>query len=166
MWDAITNGERLARWFVPVTGDLRLGGKFQVQGNAGGEVLACEPPRLLRVSWILGEDASEVEARLSEADGQTTLELVHSGVTRAHNWDEFGPGAVGVGWDMTLHGLGLHLGGGQRPADPMGWMVSAEGRAFLTACSEQWGEAFLAAGADPADVAAKVAHTTKAYTGG
>lgn len=166
MWDAITNGERLARWFVPVTGDLRLGGRFQVQGNAGGEIIACEPPRLVRVTWELGDDASEVEVRLSTSDGGTLLELIHSGVTQAHNWTEFGPGAVGVGWDMTLHGLGLHLGGGTRPADPTTWMVSPEGRAFMTDSSEQWGEAFLAAGADPADVAAKVARTTKAYTGG
>ncbi|GAA4198737.1 hypothetical protein [Actinocatenispora rupis] len=35
---------RLARWFEPVTGELRLG-PHQVEGNATGEVAACEPPR-------------------------------------------------------------------------------------------------------------------------
>ena len=26
-WDACTNPERIARWFLPVSGDLRLGGR-------------------------------------------------------------------------------------------------------------------------------------------
>ena len=28
MWDACTNPERLPRWFLPVSGDLRPGGRF------------------------------------------------------------------------------------------------------------------------------------------
>ena len=31
--------ERIPRWFLPVSGDLRLGGRYQLEGNAGGEVL-------------------------------------------------------------------------------------------------------------------------------
>lgn len=167
MWDAITNTDRIPRWFAPVTGDLRLGGTFQVEGNAGGEILACEPPHRFRISWVFGDDASEVEVRLSASDGgRTTLELTHSGVTKAANWAEFGPGAVGVGWDLSLLGLGLYLGGGTKPADPMKWMASPEGKAFMTTSSQLWGEAYRASGADNADAAAKVANTTKAYTGG
>ncbi|MGH3717130.1 MAG: SRPBCC domain-containing protein, partial [Micromonosporaceae bacterium] len=65
VWDAITDPERIARWFVPVSGDLRLGGRYQLKDQAGGEILRCEPPRLLAVSWIYGEDVgvSEVEVR-------------------------------------------------------------------------------------------------------
>lgn len=55
VWDACTTAERIGRWFLPVTGELRLGGRYQLQGNAGGEVLRCEPPKLLRVSWVMGE---------------------------------------------------------------------------------------------------------------
>ena len=48
VWDAITNPERIPRWIGgAVTGELRLGGRYQIEGNAGGEVLACEPPRSL-----------------------------------------------------------------------------------------------------------------------
>ncbi|MQA26613.1 MAG: polyketide cyclase, partial [Micromonosporaceae bacterium] len=47
VWDAITNAERINRWFLPVSGDLRLGGTYQLKGNAGGEIRRCEPPRLL-----------------------------------------------------------------------------------------------------------------------
>ncbi|HJZ33003.1 MAG TPA: SRPBCC domain-containing protein, partial [Hyphomicrobiaceae bacterium] len=37
VWDAMTNAERIPRWFLPITGDLRLGGRYQLHGNAGGE---------------------------------------------------------------------------------------------------------------------------------
>lgn len=36
---------------MPVSGELRVGGAFQLEGNAGGEILACEPPNLVRLTW-------------------------------------------------------------------------------------------------------------------
>ncbi len=36
VWDALTNAERIPRWFLPVTGDFRPGGRYQFEGNAGG----------------------------------------------------------------------------------------------------------------------------------
>jgi hypothetical protein len=75
---------------------------------------------------------------------------------------EFGPGAVGVGWDGGLLGLTLHLRGGSID-DPVAWQMSAEGREFATRCSEAWGEANRAAGADPAVATRGVANTTAFY---
>jgi uncharacterized protein YndB with AHSA1/START domain len=43
LWDALTNPERIAPWFSPVSGDLRLGGTYQIEGNASGTITACEP---------------------------------------------------------------------------------------------------------------------------
>ena len=40
VWDALTNIERIPRWFLPVSGDLRLGGRYQFEGNAGGRIVA------------------------------------------------------------------------------------------------------------------------------
>jgi Activator of Hsp90 ATPase homolog 1-like protein len=37
VWDACTDPDRLNRWFLPVTGELRVGGRYQLKGNAGGE---------------------------------------------------------------------------------------------------------------------------------
>ncbi len=51
VWDACTDPERLSRWFMKPTGDLRVGGTYQLEGNAGGEILRCEPPRALTVTW-------------------------------------------------------------------------------------------------------------------
>jgi len=31
VWDACTNAERIPRWFLPVTGDLRLNGRYQIE---------------------------------------------------------------------------------------------------------------------------------------
>lgn len=32
LWDAVTSKERIPRWFLPVEGDLQLGGKYQLKG--------------------------------------------------------------------------------------------------------------------------------------
>ena len=51
IWDAVTNPERLDRWFLPVTGDLELSGRYQLEGNAGGEITRCEPCETLELTW-------------------------------------------------------------------------------------------------------------------
>jgi len=169
VWDALTDPDRITRWFLPISGDLRLGGRYQFEGNAGGEIVACERPNRLRVTWVYGEstdpaDVSEVELRLAATGGDTTtLELEHTAIVPDDRWDEYGPGAVGVGWDGGLLGLSLHLRGGSIE-DPVAWQLSDEGRQFHTRSSEAWGAANAAAGADPAAVARSVANTTAFYT--
>jgi uncharacterized protein YndB with AHSA1/START domain len=169
VWDALTNPERISRWFLPISGDLRLGGRYQFEGNAGGEIVSCDRPHRLRVTWAYGEeitpaDVSEVEVRLTSAEDQsTTLVLEHTAVVPEDRWDEYGPGAVGVGWDGGLLGLSLHLRGGSI-ADPMAWQLSDEGRDFYTRSSLAWGAANEAAGADLAAAARAVANTTAFYT--
>jgi uncharacterized protein YndB with AHSA1/START domain len=169
VWDAVTNPERIGRWFLPISGDYRLGGRYQFEGNAGGEILACERPQRLLVTWVHGETAdpamvSEVEVRLSTVDGGLTrFELEHTAVVPDEQWGQFGPGAVGVGWDGGMLGLTLHLRGGAGVDDPIAWQVSAEGREFFTRASEAWGEANRAAGADPETAAQGVTNTTAFY---
>jgi uncharacterized protein YndB with AHSA1/START domain len=168
VWDALTNPERIGRWFLPVTGDYRVGGRFQFEGNAGGQIVACERPHLLHVTWgysEMGGDAaaSDLEVRLSMAgDEATILELEHTAMVPDEMWSEYGPGAVGVGWDQGLLGLLIHLDGGD-PLDPVAWPLSAEGREFLTKSSEGWGAANRAAGADEDTVARGVANTLTFY---
>jgi hypothetical protein len=77
-------------------------------------------------------------------------------------WDQYGPGAVGVGWDGGFLGLALHLRGGVLD-DPVAWQMSPEGREFSARCSTAWGEASRTAGADPTTVARYVANTTAFY---
>jgi hypothetical protein len=110
-------------------------------------------------------DTSEVEIRLTAAGpGSTTLELEHTAVVPDEMWDQFGPGAVGVGWDGGMLGLSLHLaGGGDRPPDPIAWQVGPEGREFNRRCADLWGQAAIAAGADPEAARIGVANTTQFY---
>jgi uncharacterized protein YndB with AHSA1/START domain len=169
VWDAITDPDRIRRWFLPVSGDLRPGGRYQLQGQAGGEILRCEPPRLLRVSWIFGEPdpdgISEVEVRLSDdAGGGTVFELEHVATVDAQRWTEYGPGAVGVGWDGALLGLGLYLGGEEmKESEREAWMMSAEARDFMTRSSHAWAAAHEAAGATSAEAAAARDNTIRFY---
>ncbi len=154
VWDALTNPDRISRWFLPISGDYRIGGRYQFEGNAGGEIVACERPDRLKVTWVYGEDASganvsELEVRLTTVDGGATrFELEHTAVVPEEAWEQFGPGAVGVGWDGGVLGLALHLRGGS-VGDPIAWQLSAEGRDFFARSSEAWGAANEAAGADP-----------------
>jgi uncharacterized protein YndB with AHSA1/START domain len=119
VWSACTEPERLRRFFVPVSGDLRPGGHFQLQGNAGGEILRCEPPRLLRMTWAYGEaPPSQVELRLTpDGEDATVLELRHSPVAEHIEIDpvlndaESGLWGMGTGWELGLIGLERHLRG-------------------------------------------------------
>ena len=70
------------------------------------------------MTWVYGEvtspeQVSELEVRLTAAGAEsTTLVLEHTAIVPDEMWDQFGPGAVGVGWDGGLLGLSLHLRGG------------------------------------------------------
>ena len=168
VWDALTDPARIGRWFLPISGDYRLGGTYQFEGNAGGDIVECDRPNRLKVTWVYGPApepgaASEVEIRLSpEGDDRTAFDFAHTAIVPDEMWGEYGPGAVGVGWDGGLLGLGLHLRGGSIE-DSEAWQVSAEGRDFYQRSSVAWGEASRAAGVDEETVARNVAATTAFY---
>jgi uncharacterized protein YndB with AHSA1/START domain len=167
LWDAITNAERIPRWFLPVSGDLRLGGRYQLEGNAGGEVTACRPPTHLALTWRFAEQTSWVEVDLrAEADGGAHLRLTHVAPIDGH-WDTFGPGAVGVGWELGLLGLDRHLtsGAAVSPEEFAGWSASAAGKAFMRRSSAGWGAADIAGGAPEAGARAAAERTAAFYTG-
>jgi uncharacterized protein YndB with AHSA1/START domain len=167
VWDACTSAERIARWFLPISGDLRLHGRYQLEGNASGEIERCDPPKSFAATWEYGGEVTWIEVRLSpEPAGGTRFELEHTAHVDDERWAEFGPGAVGVGWDMGLMGLSLHLSSAA-PVDPQesaAWAASEEGRHFMTASSERWYDASVAAGTDEAEARAAADRTTAAYT--
>ncbi|KKD02511.1 SRPBCC family protein, partial [Streptomyces sp. WM6386] len=130
VWGAVTSPERIGRWFLPVTGEFRLGGRYQLEGHAGGEILECVEPERLRVSWLYGPDPGfgEVEVRLTpEGEGRTVFEVEHVAVVPEEFWNQFGPGAVGIGWDSIALGLGMHLAGrGMSREESEAWQGTAE----------------------------------------
>ena len=148
VWDACTTPERIARWFLPVSGDLRLGGTFQLAGNAGGSILRCEPPHRLTLSWAYADrPIDEVELRLTPADdGDTLLEIEHASTAIADLW------GVGMGWELPLvYSLPRHLRG-DLPADAAArWAaMPPEVEALIAKCTQTWQAVAAALGSAPA----------------
>lgn len=168
LWEACTRADRLARWFAPVSGDLRLGGRYQVQGNASGEVIACEPLVSYTVTWEFAGDSSRVTVRIA-ADGdraRLTLEHEHTGEADSEFWTRFGPGATGVGWDLALLGLALHVVTGQdRPDDLDAFARTESAQRFIRAVSTRWGDESMRAGTPEPDATAAANRTTAFYLG-
>lgn len=164
LWDALTSADRLPRWFLPVSGDLTVGGRYQLEGNAGGVVERCAAPEEFAVTWEFGGMVSWLTVRLTSADGGTALELVHEAPVDPDLWKQYGPGATGVGWDLSLMGLGLHLASGESldPAEVQAWSLSPEGIEFARLANTGWVDAAIAAG-DDADQARAAGERTLAF---
>ena len=83
LWGALTEPERLARWYGEVEGELSQGGEFRVRitlsGERTGQVEVCEPPQRL-VLRTRDPDAQPgqpeqtvIEAQLFAEGAQTRL---------------------------------------------------------------------------------------------
>lgn len=114
LWDACTDPARLGRWYTTVTGDLRVGGRFEQHQMGSGTIEVCEPPHRLKLS--LGSGADEIELSLTPGDrpGITTLEIQHATTLDTH---EIGGQifdaiyCMGGGYYPRLAALDQHLRG-------------------------------------------------------
>jgi hypothetical protein len=82
-------------------------------------------------------------------------------------WEKFGPGATGVGWDLAFLGLARHLETNQ-PVDrseTQAWLMSDAGKAFISACSDDWCRASIADGTEEQSAEAAAWQTKSFYTG-
>jgi len=161
VWDTCTDPERVRRWFLPLSGDLRPGGRFQLEGNAGGTITTCTPPHRLQLTWEFGEaEPSLVSLDLTPAgDDATELVLRHT-VPDDDHWARYGPGAVGVGWDLSLAGLATLIADGD-PNHEL--MTDPSARAFMRQSATAWGAAHQAAGATPETARDAASHTSAFY---
>lgn len=144
VWEALTEPERMQRWFMPISGELKVGGSYQLEGNAGGEILECEPPSRFKVTF--GGPTSLVEIRLTEGpeDETTSLELEHS-VPAEFAGGGAGALYVGPGWDGALLGLALYVAG-QAEGDPREAALSPEAMKFSEHSVRAWVKAIRASG--------------------
>ncbi len=108
VWAAITDDAALATWFAPVGGDLRPGGRYEIDfghDTQAGEIRTCDAPTTLALTWDHpDEPASLVTVRVEPAlGGGTTLILEHDLLP--------GGGAAGysAGWHAYLDRLTAHL---------------------------------------------------------
>jgi uncharacterized protein YndB with AHSA1/START domain len=164
LWDALTNPDRIPRWFLPVSGELKAGGRYQLEGNAGGVVERCDEPDAFAVTWEFGGMVTWVAVTLTPDGAGTRLELAHEAHIDPTMWTQFGPGAVGVGWDLALMGLGLHLESGKQvdPATAVTFPASPEGGEFIRRAATGWADAAIKDGDEP-DLAREAADRTVAF---
>ena len=143
---------RIPRWFLPIAGDLASAASTSWTATRTGPILTCDPPREFTATWECGDDVSWIEVRITSEDAhRSRFELHHISHVDDH-WEQFGPGAVGMGYDGALVGLTIHLATGEAvdPRPVKEWMASEDGRRFMKLSGEAWYEANMAAGADPA----------------
>lgn len=165
LWDAATNAERFPRWFALVTGDLRLNGHYQVEGNASGQIVACELLSHFSLTWEFAGEVSWVDVHFEQEESGARATLTHTAIISPH-WDTYGPGAVGVGWEMAFLGMAFHLAKPDAPRpDVEAFAASRDGRAFIAGSSDGWAQAAVAAGTDAGAAGAAAWRTTAFYTG-
>ena len=168
LWDAVTNIERIPRWLMPISGDLKVGGSYQLEGQAGGTILTCDPPKNFTATWEYGGKVSWIDVSIgSDGPDRARLVLEHIIGVDDEVWREFGPGAVGMGWDSMFLGLAIHLASGESidPSFGQQWTGTEDGRRFLTLSGEEWYIASIASGEDAAAARVLADRCLKAYLG-
>jgi uncharacterized protein YndB with AHSA1/START domain len=167
LWNALTDPKRIPRWFLPVSGDLKLGGRYQFEGNAGGTITECVPQKRIGATWEYGGGVSWVTVTLTPEQNGTRFALEHVAEVGAH-WDKFGPGAVGIGWELGFLGLASHLADPTTAIDPTTgamWPTTPEGKSFVRTSSDGWGAADIAAGEVDKAARERAELTRQFYTG-
>ncbi len=171
VWDALTSAERLPRWFLPVSGDLRLGGRYAIEGNASGTVESCDAPELLRRDLgvrrrrHLGHRAPRrCRARGAPASSSSTSPRAPTSAPRCGS-SSARPRRASAGTRPCSGSRSTSRRGEVKPENAQEWLAGEEGIGFMRGSADRWAAAHVAMGADP-DVARAAADTTfAAYTG-
>ncbi len=124
LWKAITEPDRLLRWYGEVQGDLRPGGEFRTYLAAAdiestGRVEVCEPPRRLRLtsretdeSYQRGQGVPPYDAVLEAtltSDGARTILVIE---VQGMPLDKIA--FFGAGWQIHAENLADHVAGRER----------------------------------------------------
>jgi uncharacterized protein YndB with AHSA1/START domain len=121
IWRTLTSSAMIARWLMPNDFVAEVGRRFNFRTKPMGdwdgvvdcEVLAADPPRLLRYSWKGGSDTnpaygsrlnSTVTWTLTPVEGGTHLKMVHDGFEFPGN--RFAFDAMSPGWGPALDRIG------------------------------------------------------------
>ena len=116
LWRAVSEPERVSRWMAPTTldGPPAVGARYTIDfgddQRTTGEVVRCEAPRLLEVTWELpGEPDSVVRLEVRPGDDGAVLVLEHLILP--------GRQATGhaAGWQAHLATLAAQVEGGPAP---------------------------------------------------
>ena len=171
LWDALTNPERIPRWFLPISGKLEAGGRYQLDGHASGQITKCDPPYAFHATWEYGDDVSWLQIDVSKATNGAQLSLTHIMRMDDQNnehWTKYGPAATGVGWDLAFLALDYCLSHADEiigSAENAAWMASAAGKLFIRSAADKWGYAHIQAGEAEKIALEMATRTASFYTG-
>jgi uncharacterized protein YndB with AHSA1/START domain len=121
IWRTLTSSDLIATWLMPNDFAAAIGHRFNFRARPMGswdgvvhcEVLACEPPRLLRYSWKGGSDADPAKGSkldttvtwtLTPVEGGTHLKMVHDGFVLPK--DIYAFDAMSPGWSRIADRIG------------------------------------------------------------
>ena len=131
LWRAVTDPERLARWFAPVDGNLEPGGTFTIRfdDNAvpGCRVTSCDAPKAFAWEWPHATHTSLVTVAVEPAGEQARLRITHTHLSASS------VAGYAAGWDVYVRRLGDEVA--RRPtADTWDadWGHAYEGYSALT----------------------------------
>ena len=105
VWASVTEPARLATWLGTFTGDPASGRVvFRMTAEDGApaedmEIVECDPPRLLAVTWHTGTGEWHLRLVLTETAGVTRLTFTQPGI------DPVEAESVGPGWEYYLDRL-------------------------------------------------------------
>jgi uncharacterized protein YndB with AHSA1/START domain len=132
LWQALTDPERLRRWYGVVEGDLRAGGEFRIYIAADdiestARVEVCEPPRRLLLttretdeSYERGQGVpphdSAIEATLT-SEGDRTILVIE---VRGMPLDKIA--FYGAGWQIHAENLARYIAGRERGDTEARWL--------------------------------------------
>ena len=111
VWSALTEPDRVARWFGRWSGDPATGTVEVLMTEEEGAtpqpvtIVACEPPTRLVVDLPSPDGTWHLSATLQERDGGTVLRFVHR---LAEPYDA---SSIGPGWQFYLDRLGAVVSG-------------------------------------------------------
>lgn len=182
LWPLLTRPRDLARWYGPVTGELREGGRFTAPDGATGRVLRVAEPHRIGLTWRrapareeAGSPAPEEDPLLirldPEDDGTTLLVVRHTALLDAEEFERSGPGVLALDWELALLALAAHTDGWRAtcqesvPVPTSAWLRSPLGAAYLRAWSVRWAAESLAAGVDEAIARRGESETVRRYLG-
>lgn len=115
VWSALTEPERLARWYGEIEGELRVDGAYHAHLHASGwegtgRVEVCVPPRRFVVVSKGLDETNEVstEVKLTGDGHRTALVVEKRGLPLDLLW------AYGAGNQIHVEDLAAHIAGRER----------------------------------------------------
>lgn len=167
IWDAITQPQRLEKWFEPTEGELIEGGRYQLtESDTEGTIQRCDRPRSVNITWEYDGDESAVQVTLQPLEGGTHLTIRHTMEENDH-WRTYGPAATGIGWESSLVSLALHLNAASSDIlqDLCNFAGSTEGHTYTDDAADAWKTAYVQSGADENQAQQQAIKTAAFYKG-